>query len=167
MELNNVYDLFNIDYRYDFDPNAPEAPTNQQASKTNLPVFICPSSPRGTDVDIQGYGFTDYSAPVTVRPGLNGNSSQPRFKCALNGDTGHRLSQVRDGLSNTIAIAEDAGRADVPSGGFMVIKTENMDDGTPADRRSWAWADPEMQTKQREKERLRYPLIKERLTDTP
>lgn len=31
----------------------------------------------------------------------------------------------------------------VARGGFMVIKTEEMEDGTPADRRSWAWADPD------------------------
>lgn len=143
IEQNNVHQFFNINYRYDFDPARPEAPTNQQASKTPMPIFICPSTARSGLQDAEGYGYTDYSAPVTVRPGLSGDPSQPRFKCVLNGDSDRSIASVTDGTSNTIAIAEDAGRIDVALGGFMVIKTENMDDGTPADRRSWAWADPD------------------------
>ena len=143
IEQNNVASLFNLRYRYDIDPSLPEAPTNQQAAKSAIDVFICPSTSRSADVDSQGYGFTDYSAPVTVRPGLSGDPNQPRFKCALNGDSGRTIGSISDGTSNTICVAEDAGRADTATGGFMVIKTETMDDGTQADRRSWAWADPD------------------------
>ena len=143
VEQGNVYDLFNINYRYDIDPSLPEAPTNQQAAKTGLAIFVCPSTGRGQLQDAEGYVYTDYSAPVTVRPGLSGDPSQPRFKCVLNGDSERRISSVTDGTSNTIAMAEDAGRVDVDSGGFMIIKVETMDDGTDADRRSWAWADPD------------------------
>jgi prepilin-type processing-associated H-X9-DG protein len=74
---------------------------------------------------------------------LSGDPDQPRFKCVLNGDSKRRIGSISDGTSNTIAMAEDAGRADVDTGGFMIIKTETMDDGTSADRRSWAWADPD------------------------
>lgn len=142
IEQNNVYDLFNINYRYDISPG-PEAPTNQDAAKQGISIFVCPSTGRSSLTDAEGYGYTDYSAPVTVRPGLSGNPDQPRFKCALNGDSSRSIASISDGTSNTVAIAEDAGRVDVNSGGFMVIKTEMMDDGTPADRRSWAWADPD------------------------
>ena len=142
IEQNNVYDLVELNYRYDYDPTLPEAPTNQQASQTPLPVYICPSTGRGTQ-DAEGYGYTDYSAPVTVRPGLSGDPNQPRFKCVLNGDSERRIGSITDGTSNTIAMAEDAGRIDVDRGGFMIIKQEVMDDGTPVDRRSWAWADPD------------------------
>lgn len=143
IEQANVYDLIEIDYRYDFDPTATQAPNNQQAAKTPIATYICPSTPRSTNVDDEGYGYTDYSAPVTVRPGLSGDPNQPRYKCSLNGDTNCKMSRITDGTSNTVAVAEDAGRVDVALGGFMVIKTEAMDDGTPADRRSWAWADPD------------------------
>lgn len=143
IEQNTVYDLYTINYRYDFDPSRPEAPLNQQAAKNAISTFICPSTGRESLQDIEGYGFTDYSAPVTVRPGLNGDPNQQRFKCVLNGDTPRRMASIIDGTSNTIAMAEDAGRADVARGGFMVIKTEVMDDGTDVDRRSWAWADPD------------------------
>lgn len=143
IEMSNVYNLVNVDYRYDFPMDRPEAPTNQQAAKTAISVYVCPSTPRPGNVDDEGYGYTDYSAPVTVRPGLSGLSTQPRFKCALNGDSNRKMALITDGTSNTIAIAEDAGRVDVAMGGFMVIKTEQMDDGTSVDRRSWAWADPD------------------------
>ena len=143
IEQNNIATLFDLRYRYDIDPSLPEAPTNQQAAKNPIDVFICPSTARSSLVDDEGYGFTDYSAPVTVAPGLSGDTNQPRFKCVLNGDSQRRIGSITDGTSNTIAMAEDAGRADVATGGFMVIKTETMDDGTSADRRSWAWADPD------------------------
>lgn len=142
MEQNNVYDLVNIRLRYDAEPSS-MAPTNQDASKTNIATFVCPSTGRGPATDAEGYGFTDYSAPVTVRPGLSGDPNQPRFKCTLNGDSRRKIASITDGTSNTVAIAEDAGRLDVDSGGFMLVKPENMDDGTVANRRSWAWADPD------------------------
>lgn len=143
IERSNVYELVNIDYRYDFTAGSTEAPTNQQAAQTVIQTYLCPSTPRGTNDDAEGYGYTDYSAPVTVRPGLSGDPTQPRYKCALNGDSSRKMARITDGTSNTVAIAEDAGRVDVDRGGFMVIKTEVMDDGTPVDRRSWAWADPD------------------------
>lgn len=143
IEQGNIYDLINIDYRYDFPTDSTIASTNQRAAKTPLSVYVCPSTPRPTLIDFEGYGYTDYSAPVTVRPGLSGIASQPRFKCALNGDSSRKFARITDGTSNTIAVAEDAGRIDVQMGGFMVIKTETMDDGTSVDRRSWAWADPD------------------------
>ena len=143
MELDNVYDLFNIDYRYDFPASGPEAPTNQRASQTIVNAFICPTTNRGgVTQDAEGYGFTDYSAPVTVAPGLNGNGN-PRYKCALNGDSQRTIGSITDGTSNTIAIAEDAGRYDVDTGGFMTIKPESMVDSTSVNRRSWSWADPD------------------------
>ena len=112
MEQNNVYELMNIRYRYDFSPTAPEAPTNQQASQVAIANYVCPSTSRSGTNDAEGYGFTDYSAPVTVAPKLNGDPNQPRYKCALNGDSKRLISSITDGTSNTVAMAEDAGRYD-------------------------------------------------------
>ena len=141
MEESGLADLFDMKYRYDVEPTVA---TNQRGSQQGVSTFVCPSTGgRSGNQDAEGYGYTDYSAPVTVKPGLSGNPNQPRFKCALNGDSNRRIKSITDGTSNTVAIAEDAGRVDVDRGGFMVIKTENMDDGTAANRRSWAWADPD------------------------
>ncbi|MDB4766450.1 DUF1559 domain-containing protein [bacterium] len=142
IEQNAVANLFDLKYRYDIDPTAGPATTNQQAAQTSIPGYVCPSTSRSSFVDSQGYGFTDYSAPVTLKPNFEGLGN-PRYKCVLNGDSQRRIGSITDGTSNTIAMAEDAGRADTQTGGYMVIKTESMPDGTSADRRSWAWADPD------------------------
>jgi prepilin-type N-terminal cleavage/methylation domain-containing protein/prepilin-type processing-associated H-X9-DG protein len=150
LEGNNIAQMFNLDFRYDFDPSGPEAPTNQAAAKNVVPVFVCPStSGRNSEVDAEGYGYTDYSCPVTVATlaeldsgsSMSGNTNA---QCAFNGRTSRKISTITDGTSNTVAIAEDAGRVDEASGGFMLIKNEMMaGDMTPVQRRSWAWADPE------------------------
>lgn len=143
IEQGNAYDLMDLNFRYDYSPSASTVSGNQTASRTPIPGYICPSTGRDSTQDAEGYGYTDYSAPVTVAPGLSGDPTQPRFKCVLNGDSRRRISAIKDGTSNTIAMAEDAGRVDVANGGFMVIKTETMDDGTSVNRRSWGWADPD------------------------
>ncbi len=48
IEQANVYKLINYKYRYDYPATAPEAPTNQQAAKTAIPTYICPSTPRSS-----------------------------------------------------------------------------------------------------------------------
>lgn len=144
IEQQNLYDRLNLQFRYDIDPSQITASFNQDVAKTLISTYVCPSTAGRNDIiDAEGYGFTDYSAPVTVRPGLSGNPDQPRFECALNGNSIRTIAAIRDGTSNTIAIAEDAGRSDVGTGGFMIIKVETMDDGTPVSRRSWSWADPD------------------------
>ena len=163
MDQGNAFQLFDLRWRYDADPG--NAPNNQLAAQTVVPGFVCPStSGRGGNVDAEGYGFTDYSCPVTVASiaeltaaeQMNGTGSsflgvsEPNDICAFNGLNSRRMSSISDGTSNTIAIAEDAGRSDVATGGFMTIKNENLfdTDGNPnagpaVMRRSWAWADPE------------------------
>jgi prepilin-type N-terminal cleavage/methylation domain-containing protein/prepilin-type processing-associated H-X9-DG protein len=143
IEGNNIFALFNVRYRYDFNPSGPEAPTNQAASQNAVDTFVCPStSGRSSGVDAEGYGYTDYSCPVTVAPGLSGISTQPRWQCAFNGRSNRKIGAITDGTSNTVGIAEDAGRVDVDSGGFMLVKNETFG-GRSYDRRSWAWADPD------------------------
>ena len=147
IEGNTIHQLFNLQYRYDFNPSGGEAPTNQTASKSAVPTFVCPSTGgRSGDVDAEGYGYTDYSCPVTVASLgeiLGTASSEPNQQCAFNGKSARKIGSITDGTSNTVGIAEDAGRVDENNGGFMLIKNEMMVDGTGVERRSWAWADPE------------------------
>lgn len=143
IEQGNAFDLMDLNFRYDYSASASELSGNQIAAQTPITTYICPTTGRNSTQDAEGYGYTDYSAPVTVRPGLSGDTSQPRFKCVLNGDSRRSITSIKDGTSNTIAMAEDAGRVDVDRGGFMVIKVEMMDDNTSVNRRSWAWADPD------------------------
>lgn len=145
IEQSAVFDLYDLNFRYDFDPSQAQAPTNQQASQAVIPGYLCPSvQGRPADVDAEGYGFTDYSAPVTVANALAEIPGDAiRLLCVLNGNTDRNIGTIYDGTSNTIAIAEDTGRVDEGSGGFMTIKTSEpmAGDGTPTNRRPWAWAD--------------------------
>ena len=153
LEQGNAFQMFDLEWRYDAEPS--DAPNNRIAAQTVVPAFICPSTAgRSGEVDGDGYGFTDYSCPVTVATleELNSGMSmgQDNLICAFNGLSSRKISAIFDGTSNTVAIAEDAGRVDVATGGFMEIKDENLFDsngmangGPQALRRSWAWADPE------------------------
>lgn len=153
LEQGNAFQMFDLRWRYDADPA--DAPNNRIASQTVVPTFVCPSTQgRNGDIDGDGFGFTDYSCPVTVAtlPELLSESSmgESNLPCAFNGKSNRNIGTITDGTSNTVAIAEDAGRVDVATGGFMVIKNENLFDsngvanaGPAVMRRSWAWADPE------------------------
>ncbi|MBI2823317.1 MAG: DUF1559 domain-containing protein [Planctomycetia bacterium] len=87
--------------------NDKRAAGNQAAARTRIPSFLCPSNGLAED-DPQGYGQTDYSATVHVdidpATGLGNNAT--RMDGAL-GLGGTRLAQITDGLSQTIALAED------------------------------------------------------------
>ncbi len=154
IEQDNVYRLFNLNRRY----NDPLEPNNILASKTTIKTFLCPSTPnRGGAVDAQGFGYTDYSAPVTVvvnaltprnAPLTTTPSSLstngPRLICALNGSQKKTIVTITDGSSNTIAIAEMSGRTDrmprSPLTNDIYASSE-----TPApvgtERAFWRWAE--------------------------
>ena len=148
IEGDNIHQLFDLGFRYDFNSTGSDGATNKQASQSVVSTFVCPSTAgRTSEADAEGYGYTDYSCPVTVASlgEINGTAtgSEPNQQCAFNGKSARKIGSVTDGTSNTIAISEDAGRVDTASGGFMLIKDEKMSDDTPVERRSWAWADPE------------------------
>ncbi len=134
--------------------------------------FICPSAARlNTDRDGidpndpittafgKGYGYTDYGAtvytdisPVLSTAGTGAGGAVPyRDKTSrVNGllKAGMtRISEVTDGLSNTVAVGEDAGRDER----FLSPYTEALltfTGGTPAGgtgiaMRYWRWAAPD------------------------
>lgn len=69
-----------------------------------VPIFGCPSDPRGTDYKVPDYGFTwyvgVYSNPNTINNGVIVDDSRLRTKLTVS------LSQVSDGTTHTILIAE-------------------------------------------------------------
>ena len=91
-----------IDFQSGFDSVA-----NESAAATILPVFVCPSSRRGAELS-NGRGPCDYG-------GMNGE----RITSPNNPPKGLMLYEqalsavdVRDGLSNTIIVAEDSDFSD-------------------------------------------------------
>ncbi len=85
-------------------------PDNQLAAKTVIPTFLCPSTAVRID-DPNGYGTTDYMPTVytDIDPVTGTRNPLKRANGALQLG-GTPVARIVDGLSRTIAIAEDAGR---------------------------------------------------------
>ncbi len=148
LEQSAVFQLMDLNRAY----NDPAAPGNIQAGQTVIATFLCPSTANRSGLqDSAGFAYTDYSAPVTVV--VNANTSVnavanpttfaiagngPRLPCALLGSGARRIQAITDGTSNTIAIAEDAGRSDQMPFSPLTVNTLN-----PLGRRFWAWAEPD------------------------
>ncbi len=144
---------------------------NQQTAKQGIPTFRCPANPFLNVRDPAGYGITDYM-PITytdIDPKPVGNNNLVGLRnrqttatgCFTR--TGMRLSEMCDGTSNTIMIAESAGRLPETSRPFMCgqladslcnmstgqtnANTKNgvapTDTCTKTGRRAfWRWAEP-------------------------
>jgi prepilin-type N-terminal cleavage/methylation domain-containing protein/prepilin-type processing-associated H-X9-DG protein len=107
MEQGNAFGQFDLNYSY----NDSRAPQNQLAAKTRVKAYECPSNVLAK-ADPSGYGRGDYMPtvytdidPVTqLRDKLN---ARRNGALAIGGTRG---AEISDGLSSTLAIAEDTGR---------------------------------------------------------
>ena len=112
VEQTNVADLYDRDYPW-------HHPKNQDAISTVVPTFLCPSNPNGRPFyhDKIGNGkisaVMDYAAITGVAPVVySAGYAEPvsSRKGGLSAGKGTQIRDIRDGLSNTIMITEDAGR---------------------------------------------------------
>jgi prepilin-type N-terminal cleavage/methylation domain-containing protein/prepilin-type processing-associated H-X9-DG protein len=121
MEHQDVYNLIDTRFYY----NDPAVPQNQVAAKYVIPSFLCPSNPLrpNSGADSLGYGYTDYGPTVYSDIDPTPGATVIRNKATrMNG--GLHVGQVRvtditDGLSKTIAIAEDVGRYEQMPGAYV------------------------------------------------
>ena len=131
LEGTTIFNTINFNYEYNHSGRG-----NTTAFTTALNVFICPSSVRqgagnregaSTQADTEangvgGYGVTDYGptvytdiSPIMSTTGNGANQITP-FRDKTTRANGllkqgkTAIAEVTDGTSNTIAIAEDAGR---------------------------------------------------------
>ncbi len=139
---------------------------NEAASTTQVAGFVCPSatgnrpappaklmSPRRVTWGTPVFGSSDYGAINNIRRAawvMNGSEMPGKIERERPGalfpkrpGLGVKLAEILDGLSNTIMIAEDAGRPEVWISGRM---RPNPDTGTVATGTSfveegWGWAD--------------------------
>ena len=96
MEQSGVYDKINFDHAFD-------DPINADAAETVIPTFICPSTPRTTELQ-RGMGPTDYGGIYGER--ITGPNHPPRG--VMIHEKAVRFRDVTDGLSSTLVISEDA-----------------------------------------------------------
>jgi prepilin-type N-terminal cleavage/methylation domain-containing protein/prepilin-type processing-associated H-X9-DG protein len=128
--------------------NDPTAPENQQAAKATIAVFLCPSN-AVRQPDPFGYGGVDFMPTVytDIHP-----TTGVRDKIASRADGALAvepvpMSRLSDGTSNTIAIAEDAGRNFETQEPFTMSKYPDIAgavDAPPSGNRAInRWAEPD------------------------
>jgi prepilin-type N-terminal cleavage/methylation domain-containing protein/prepilin-type processing-associated H-X9-DG protein len=166
-EGTNIYQSMNFSIGYWEMSGA-----NFTGASAVINFFVCPSSSRPSGardsadpsdgISTQygrGYGYTDYGPTVYTDIDPNGLQNYPQPTATPYRNKGSRangmlkqgmtrISEVTDGLSNTIAFGEDAGRYE----NFLSPYTEISAGGdlrglgpwsTSVYRRYWRWAEPD------------------------
>ncbi|MEM6655057.1 MAG: DUF1559 domain-containing protein [Planctomycetota bacterium] len=141
IEEGNVADRIDLKQNY-------RAPENVQAARNSVSIYNCPSNAiREEGVDSEGFGFVDYGATyyTDLSPVTGEKDSAYRAEGALTVG-GTRIAKITDGLSKTIAVAEDVGRQEAIGGEPMATTASynyNDDFGSDEPRRFWRWAEPD------------------------
>jgi prepilin-type N-terminal cleavage/methylation domain-containing protein/prepilin-type processing-associated H-X9-DG protein len=127
MDYEEVYNQIDVRTYYNNPTFNGVSNSNIAAAKNVIPTFLCPSNslrPK-TGMDSNGYGYTDYGATVytDIDPNWGGTYASPMRNKATRQDGGlHRgritSGDIKDGMSKTIAIAEDAGRNETMPGAY-------------------------------------------------
>ena len=135
----------NIEQQMDFSVPYLATPENIAAAQNSIEIYFCPSNGyRPERVDGDGFGTVDYGATyyTDLHPETGVKDSFTRADGALvvGGTEDRRIS---DGLSNTLAVAEDVGRNEE-----MITNTTYTYDapGETFDgelRKLWRWAEPD------------------------
>jgi prepilin-type N-terminal cleavage/methylation domain-containing protein len=149
----------------------PAYPSTVAAAKTQIPSYICPSTPIDTGArSPDGYGVWDYmfisvtdveeggagaTDPEGTRPTTTARRTLMTRQGALACEKKWGFGHITDGTSNTILCIEDTGRAHPNAGIFAslstrpaVIPTDTVawSGGSTGGRRMYAWADPDSGT---------------------
>jgi prepilin-type processing-associated H-X9-DG protein len=139
LEKDDVIQGYNLSAPY----NDPASPVNQTVAQNAIGAFLCPSNTLrpSSGLDTSGYGYTDYGPTVytDIDPTTGVRNKNARMNGALRGTPGGlgtTAADIADGLSNTIAIAEDTGRTDIMPGAYIDPVTGNS-------RAFWRWAEPD------------------------
>lgn len=108
VEQGNIASQFDMNFAY----NA--MPGNIAASKNIIKTYLCPSDAlRGTPADSLGFGSIDYGATLHCNINPAGGTPYSGSAYLTPGALGSievPIAVISDGLSNTIAVAEDVGR---------------------------------------------------------
>jgi prepilin-type N-terminal cleavage/methylation domain-containing protein/prepilin-type processing-associated H-X9-DG protein len=143
-------DIIGAGYNMTFPYNDLSAPQNQVVTKNVVQTFLCPNNPLrpNTGSDDQGFGYTDYGPTVytDLSPVTGIRDKNQRVNGGLHGTAdgrGTALSDIQDGTSHTIAIAEDVGRFQDMPGAYYDPVASAQAGGTFTPRSFWRWAEPD------------------------
>ncbi len=140
------------------------AAVNDPLTTVKLPTLTCPSAPSdrdhptsalysditgGTRTDRPIWGYGDYGSINAVRnsayvaSGLPSLGMREVLGAMGRGPAGVRFAAITDGLSNTILVAEGAGRPSMYVSGRKIMnpRSGNSAFGTPFTADGWGWAD--------------------------
>jgi prepilin-type processing-associated H-X9-DG protein len=172
IEGGSQYNALNFSYEYNDASGG-----NFTGASATIAIFLCPSAPRGEVRDTapadpnaspfeqaqsSGYAYLDYAPSVytdinvqngSLATGGVGATPIVPFRNKLTAAKGMlkdgktALSEVIDGLSNTIAIIECGGRderfvSQYFEGQYPVVRGQGPAGGPTARHRYWRWADP-------------------------
>jgi prepilin-type N-terminal cleavage/methylation domain-containing protein/prepilin-type processing-associated H-X9-DG protein len=148
----------------------PLYPNTVRAAKTNIPSFVCPSTPiSGATRSPDGYGAWDYmfisvsdveeesgqATPPGTRPTVTARRNAMTRQGCLSCEKGWGIQSITDGSTNTFLCIEDSGRAHPNAGQFASLSsrpaviaddTVQWSGGATGGRRMYAWADPDSVT---------------------
>jgi prepilin-type N-terminal cleavage/methylation domain-containing protein len=147
VEQQNVYNQMSMNFTYE------GSPSNLAAAQSVIKVYLCPSNALrpANGRDNEGFGYTDYGPTVytDVDPITGLRNKATRTNGALywagpqNTSIGRlgasNISQITDGTSTTIAIAEDCGRVEPMVSPYL----DPMGLGNNGFRAFWRWAEPD------------------------
>jgi prepilin-type N-terminal cleavage/methylation domain-containing protein/prepilin-type processing-associated H-X9-DG protein len=143
IEQTAAFNLY--DYKADWN-----APVNYAAIRTNQKIFNCPSTPDQPRFD-GTIGATpaagDYHAVNAIKNFVAVNcfgyphlvdKDDPRIVGAMRRDEITPITAISDGTSNTILVAEDAGRPQF----YNALRQKYIDPNFPPPGKEGGWADP-------------------------
>jgi prepilin-type N-terminal cleavage/methylation domain-containing protein/prepilin-type processing-associated H-X9-DG protein len=146
IEQQEIYDA--IDNRYFYNDTANQTTgsgplAGQKPGQQVIPTYLCPTNPLRpqTGLDSLGYGYTDYGATVytIIDPTLTSfNNAKWRVSGGLHGG-GSTMASIPDGLSKTIAIAEDVGRNEFMPGAYPDPMGTDIPATASGKRAFWRW----------------------------
>lgn len=149
IEQQEIYDA--IDNRYWYNDTANQTsgagPLGGLPGQQVIPTYLCPTNPLRpkSGLDTLGFGYTDYGATVyaIVDPtGATFNDANFRVNGGLHGG-GSTQGEIVDGLSKTIAIAEDAGRNEFMPGSYADPVGAMLPATAAGKRAFWRWIEPD------------------------
>lgn len=117
IEQDNLYKRYRFDLRWD------DAATNDLIVRTNIKMFVCPSAPPRNDVraDLDYPAANQIPLPNTfITPAPAADAT---FHGVLGKDVSRRIADIFDGSSNTLLLAEDAGRDQLWQMGKLIALT--------------------------------------------